>query len=230
MRTAAAGRSTAAVRIGHSTVGRMAGQAVAGAGRLDWPHTLRVKRNQPLSAAHLRYRSVRARGALLHCVLLDCSASMLQAGRLRQAKAVLAEWAREVYRARDRLLVIGFSAGQACVLRDGHKAGLNLDWLQAVGAGGGSPLHKALETAAPLLRRARPRYADAPRNGAQRVVLSVLTDGRLAHLPDCPSGVDRCIVVDFDSGPHALGRARRLAQSWQAEYLHVDELVQPRLK
>ena len=54
--------------------------------RLDWHQTLAAKGAQPLALAHLRYRQQASGAKLVHCVLLDQSASMLRGQKLALAK------------------------------------------------------------------------------------------------------------------------------------------------
>jgi magnesium chelatase subunit ChlD-like protein len=100
----------------------------------------------------------------------------------------------------------------------GLKASTGLaHWLDALGAGGGTPLLAAVSEAQRWLASRRKRFPAEQ----QRVLL--MTDGRvkdgqpLSPL-DCPS-----LLIDIERGPIRLGRARQLAGQLGAEYRHIDE-------
>lgn len=104
-------------------------------------------------------------------------------------------------------------------LWQGQKASAELrEWLRDLGAGGGTPLPEALAQASDWLqRRQRLKPGENQR-------LLILTDGRLdirAPLlpPPCPA-----LLVDIESGPVRLGRARLLAEQLGAEYHSLGEL------
>lgn len=105
-------------------------------------------------------------------------------------------------------------------LWQGQKASQELrDWLREVGAGGGTPLPEALAQAADWLhRRQRQKPGEHQR-------LLILTDGRLSDsatlspLP-CPA-----LLVDIESGPVRLGRARLLAEKLGADYQAIGALA-----
>ena len=95
------------------------------------------------------------------------------------------------------------------------SAALN-DWLQGLGAGGGTPLLEALQEVADWLERRRKQCPEEQ----QRFLL--LTDGRLKEwstLPaiDCPG-----LLIDIERGPLRLGRSRQMAAELNAEYVHID--------
>ncbi len=183
-------------------------------GEISWLQTLLLRRNAPLRREHLRFKPVRGNASLLHCVLLDCSASMMSTGQLAAAKGVLLDLGRQLYRRRDALAVIGFAGNGVQLLHDPHKVGARaLDWIEPIGGGGGSPVQLAVQSAEQLLLRQRRRYPD------RRRVLWLLSDGRYDPLPGLPRHVDECHVVDFESGFLTLGRVRRLAELWQAQYM-----------
>jgi magnesium chelatase subunit ChlD-like protein len=93
-------------------------------------------------------------------------------------------------------------------------------WLDGLGAGGGTPLLAALEEAGQWLAARRKRFP------AEQQRLLVVTDGRLKDLPmlapfECPG-----LLIDIERGPIRLGRSRVLAELLQADYRHIDELLQ----
>ncbi len=189
-------------------------------GGIHWARTLLVRRDSRLQRKHLRFKPTRKTASVLHCVLLDCSASMMSAGQLAAAKGILLDLGQQVYRQRDALAVIGFAGNQVQLLHDPHKASANaLDWIQPISGGGGSPVQLAVQSAEQLMQRQRRRYPDRHR------VLWLLSDGRYDPLPSLPRHVHECHVVDFESGYLTLGRVRQLAELWQAHYTPASHWV-----
>ncbi|WP_342773526.1 vWA domain-containing protein [Azoarcus indigens] len=185
---------------------------------MDWPRTLAAKGRQPLAREHLRRRRRTEGSAGLHCILLDCSASMLRGQRLALAKGLLLDWSAASYRKREALAVIAFDGHGARLLQAPRKAQAhNERWIAPLAGGGGSPVQAALQLAEEVLRRYRKTCA------AQPIALSLLTDARFDPLPPRPRHADRCTVVDFDDGRPRLERAARLAADWQAELLRAAD-------
>ncbi|MFI8738277.1 VWA domain-containing protein [Ectopseudomonas toyotomiensis] len=199
--------------------GGLRGAVRAGAqGRIDWAATLRQGRPQCREQLVLRPRSQQADELWL--VLVDASASTRRHGALSLAKGVLAELFDSAYRQRARLAVLQAGGREAQWLWQGRKASAELHrWLQALGAGGGTPLLDALQQAGDWLlcrQRAKPQ---------ERQRLLILTDGRLRDLPElaplpCPT-----LLLDTERAPIRLGRARQLAQALEADYHHIDDLA-----
>ncbi|MDO5624751.1 MAG: VWA domain-containing protein [Pseudomonadota bacterium] len=168
-----------------------------------------------LHADHLRPALRPSAAAALHCIVLDCSASMLAGGQLARAKGLLAALLAQTYRWRERVAVISFS-GQGVALRLPPRRAMRVAdaWLAPIGGGGGTPLADALTQADALLRRqpGSPRW------------LWLLTDGRARHTPPRPLHAEHLRIIDFDTAPVPLGRAPQLAAQWQAGYLRADRL------
>ena len=102
--------------------------------------------------------------------------------------------------------------------RHGLKASAALQpWLQALGAGGGTPLIAALEQARHWLQarqRAHPQEA---------LRCLVFTDGRLQHSNTVQPMPCATLLVDMELAPVRLGRAQRLAEQLQADYQHLQQ-------
>lgn len=162
---------------------------------------------------HLRFQPRQAVTRLLHCLLLDCSTSMLHGDKLALAKGVLLHCARDAYRQRAELAVVGFAGQHAWLIHRPGRTGANHSaWISPIPGGGGSPVQQGLALAEQLIRDWRKRHHPGYCN------LWLLSDGRFSNLPARPTAPDHCLVVDFENDAIALGRAARLAEDWGAEY------------
>lgn len=158
---------------------------------------------------------------MLHCFLLDCSASMLGGGRLARAKGLILACFDRAAAARDDAALVCFGGGRAEV-RFGPAVPQwwNERWVQPVAGGGGTPFALGAATAGNLLARARRRKP------AQQRVLWVLTDGRTRAFPARPAATDRVVVVDYGQrAATALRRGEQLAQAWDADYLLPEDIA-----
>lgn len=188
--------------------------------RIHWPRTLSNKGGAPLLAEHLQFHRQAAEDGLLHCLLLDCSGSMLKRSNLALAKGLLLRWSEQIYRQRGELAVIGFAGNQARLLQRPQKAvAYNDAWIAAIGGGGGSPAVSGVQLAEQTLakvRRATP---------GKKIGLWLLSDGRFSQLPARPRHADFCVVVDFENQPIALGRAAQIAHLWDAAHVRAADLL-----
>lgn len=186
-------------------------------GSVNWPATLLGGR--PQRRADLVYRLRSRSPHELWLVIVDASASTRRHQALSDAKGVLAQVFDDAYRQRARLALLTVSGQVPSWQVQGLKAAKGLGrWLQALGAGGGTPLLAALTEAGHWLNARRQRYP------AEQQRLLVMTDGRLKDigplpLLDCPG-----LLVDIERGPIRLGRARELAAGLQVDYRHIDSL------
>jgi magnesium chelatase subunit ChlD-like protein len=152
-------------------------------------------------------------------VIVDASASTRRHQALSDAKGLLAQLFDDAYRQRARLALLTASGAAPKWQVQGLKASASLrDWLDALGAGGGTPLFAALDEATQWLALRQKRFPAEQ----QRVLL--LTDGRLKNTPmqvalNCPA-----LLVDIERGPIRLGRAKTLAHELNADYRHIDML------
>ncbi len=145
---------------------------------------------------------------------------MLRGRRLATAKGVLLAWTAMLYRRRESLAVIAFSGDAARVLQAPRKAAVfNQGWIAPIAGGGGTPAASAMALAEALLARHR---RSVP---GEHVAVWLLSDARFASLPPRPRHADQYTVIDFDEGPFALGRARRLARAWKADHWPASELA-----
>ncbi|MDF3865267.1 VWA domain-containing protein [Pseudomonas denitrificans (nom. rej.)] len=204
-------------RPGQLAGGRNGARQAGAHGRIDWPATLRNGRPQRRADLVLRVRS--RKPDELWLVIVDASASTRRHGALAQAKGLLADTFERAYRQRARLAVLHATGAQPRWLWQGQKVSSQLqEWLEQLGAGGGTPLIEALQQAREWLdQRQRQKPGESQR-------LLVLTDGRLGHWPalqplNCPT-----VLVDIEGGAVRLGRARKLAEELGADYRPIDDL------
>ncbi|URM25678.1 MULTISPECIES: VWA domain-containing protein [Pseudomonas] len=165
---------------------------------------------------HLRTRSPHE----LWLVIVDASASTRRRQALSDAKGLLAQLFDDAYRQRARLALLTASGHVPTWQVQGLKASAGLrDWLEGLGAGGGTPVLAALGEAGRWLSARQKRFP------AEQQRLLLVTDGRLKEwstLPalDCPG-----LLIDIERGPIRLGRAKVLAAQLQVDYRHIDELI-----
>lgn len=152
-------------------------------------------------------------------MVIDASASTRRSQALSKAKGLLAQMFDDGYRQRARLALLTASGSSARWQYQGRKASRGLaPWLDALGAGGGTPLVDALQQAADWLQRRQQRYPDE----VQRIW--VLTDGRIHETDALPQFSCPCCLIDIEQGPIRLGRARQLAMQLNARYQSIDDL------
>ncbi|HWT34936.1 MAG TPA: VWA domain-containing protein [Paraburkholderia sp.] len=188
--------------------------------RITWPRTLTAKRSDALRSEHLRFFHETPRGGVLHCFVLDCSASMLAGERLALAKGILVALFDRARAARCEVALVCFGGNRADV-RFGPAVPRwwNERWIAPVGGGGGTPLALGVETASDLLLMA------ARHKPAQQRWLWVLSDGRSSDAPSRPAKADQVIFVDFEQGDLGIGRCAAVARMWGAQCLGAHEVV-----
>lgn len=197
--------------------GKSGSARAGGEGAIAWVPTL--LRGRPQRRADLVRQPRTHKPQALWLVIVDASASTRRHHGLSQAKGLLAQLFDDAYRQRARLALLTASGTSARWQQHGLKAGTALQpWLEALGAGGGTPLLQALGQAGEWLTKRLKRYPAE----AQRVV--ILTDGRIKEI--APVGAFACpsLLIDIERGPIRLGRALELARLLDAEYRHIDEL------
>jgi magnesium chelatase subunit ChlD-like protein len=144
---------------------------------------------------------------------------MLKESGLAAAKGALVGLLETAYRLRTRVGILQF-AGTGTHLRVPPQRvpqdifGL----LQAITAGGGTPLRRGVVAALQVLDRERRRYPN------EEQLLVLFTDGRSrANLSDIQIPC-RLLVIDTETGPVRLGRCRQLATVLGGDYLALDRL------
>ncbi|EJM03112.1 hypothetical protein PMI18_01851 [Pseudomonas sp. GM102] len=165
---------------------------------------------------HLRTRSPHE----LWLVIVDASASTRRYQALSDAKGLLAQLFDDAYRQRARLALLTASGYVPKWQVQGLKASAGLrDWLDGLGAGGGTPMLAALGEAGRWLAARQKRFP------AEQQRLLLVTDGRLKEWSTLPALECPGLLIDIERGPIHLGRAKVLAAQLQVDYRHIDELI-----
>ncbi|XKY16441.1 VWA domain-containing protein [Stutzerimonas stutzeri] len=216
MRPRSASGADARAAPGSLNGGRQGASRSGAAGRVDWAATFMLNgRPNRRDDLVLRPRSWRASEVWL--VIMDASGSTRRHGALSKAKGLLGEVFEQARRQRVRLALLQANGAHADWVWPGQKvSAAQQQWLADLGAGGGTPLLDALQQAADWqTRRQRLKPAEQHR-------LLILTDGRLRDLDALNPSRCPAVLVDIESAPIRLGRARQLADQLGAEYRHID--------
>ncbi|RON61540.1 magnesium chelatase [Pseudomonas fluorescens] len=204
-------------RAGQLDHGRLGKRHAARSGLVNWPGTLLNGRPQAREDLQFQLRTRCAHELWL--VIVDASASTRRHQALSDAKGLLAQLFDDAYRQRARLALLTASGSAPTWQVQGLKASSGLrSWLEALGAGGGTPLLAALMQAQQWLVQRKKRFA------AEQQRLLVVTDGRLKALPPIPSLECPGLLIDIERGPIRLGRSRQLAAALELDYRHIDDV------
>jgi magnesium chelatase subunit D len=186
-----------------------------------------------LLAADLKQHERRGSGVCHVLFLVDASGSMATHRRLEAAKGAAMGLLSSSYQRRDEVALMVFRGeGTDLVLPFTRQVRRIEQALADVPTGGRTPLARALIDAADLL------------NSREPVLLVLLTDGRAnvsmdggdpweEALTACRIVREACaaaLVVDCESGPILLGRARAMADTLGAERIALDALDQATLE
>ncbi|ATP44822.1 magnesium chelatase [Pseudomonas putida] len=184
-------------------------------GRVAWLPTL--LKGRPRLREDLCWQQRKAQPGELWLVIVDASASTRRHQALAQTKGLLAALFDQAYRQRARLALLTASGQTPQWQRHGLKASAALQpWLQALGAGGGTPLIAALEQARQWLQARQQAHPH------EAVRCLVFTDGRLQHSDKVQPMGCATLLVDMELAPVRLGRAQQLAAQLQADYQHLE--------
>jgi len=185
------------------------------------------ERGVTLGAADLMQHERRGPGHANILFLVDASGSMASQRRLQIAKGAALELLDSSYQRRDEVALMVFRGeGTDLVLPFTDRVASVETALAEVPSGGRSPLARALLDATQLLR------------SRETALLVIFTDGRAnvgingkdpweEALAACDSLREACagaLVVDCESGPIYLGRARQLADALTADCVSLDAL------
>jgi len=178
-----------------------------------------------LVASDLRQHERRGPGLCHVLFLVDASGSMATKRRLEAAKGAALGLLSSSYQRRDEVALMAFRGDGADLVLPftRHIAGIERA-LSDVPTGGRTPLARALLDAGELLRTREP------------ALLVLLTDGRanvsagggdpwddaLAAASQVRTACAGALVIDCESGPIVLGRARVLADALGAECISLD--------
>ncbi|QVM94113.1 VWA domain-containing protein [Pseudomonas sp. SORT22] len=205
-------------RPGALTAGPRGRGKQAASGAVAWPATL--LKGRPRTRNDLRWQQRTASAQELWLVIVDASASTRRHQALSRAKGMLAGFFDQAYRNRARLTLLTASGNAPRWQRHGLKASASLQpWLEALGAGGGTPLLAALEQARSWLQERQRRYP------AELQRCLIVTDGRLKAWQALQPLPCQSLLVDIESSPVKLGRAQLLAQQLHADYQHLETLA-----
>jgi len=192
--------------------------------QLHWPRTLLVKKQNTLAREHLRYKAKNSRSGILHCFVLDCSASMRTGKQLALAQGALQHLHQRAYQQRAQIALITY-AGDTASVRVQPTAARPFNatqmhsWLPPLQAGGGTPLTAGIVAANALFA------AHRRNNPNQQYWLWLLSDGRTNELPERSQHADIVQVIDCEQQRIALNRCRALAERWQADYQTLTDLL-----
>jgi magnesium chelatase ATPase subunit I len=197
-----------------------------------------ARRAVRVEAGDFRYKRFSRRTGTLYVFAVDTSGSMAL-NRIAQAKGALARLLRQSYINRDRVSLVTFREREGRVLLfPSQSSALAKRMLDALPVGGATPLTSGLLRALEVCER-------AARQGTQRIVLLVFTDGR-ANVPrDGRTGGDRAdvrrqikseaekigvalqrlgvaaVVVDTQNRFTSGGEGQALAHALGGRYVHL---------
>lgn len=187
-------------------------------------------RDQSVALDDLRSSEREQRRGNLVVFVVDASASMGVEHRMASTKAAIIGLLGDAYRRRGRVALITFRGDRAeVVLRPTASVEIARARLTDLATGGPTPLAAGLDAARGVLEGAA-----GDREMDCHVVL--VTDGRATAGDGDPvtasriaaarlsSLTARFVVIDTETGGTRLGLARELAESIEADYLHVDSL------
>jgi magnesium chelatase subunit D len=183
----------------------------------------------------LRFKQFKHRSGILFILAVDSSGSMAL-NRMAQAKGALTRLLQQAYLHRDKVSLISFrGTGAEVLLAPTRSVELAKRLLDALPAGGGTPLSAGVVKAIELARFARVK-------GAQRAMLVLFTDGRANvpllgdRTPPAASAIEdelrrlgallgseeiTSIVVDTKSRFVSNGEGETLARMLGARYVYL---------
>lgn len=130
-----------------------------------------TKKMAPLSRHSLRYKRFKRKAGTLFIFAIDTSGSMAL-NRIAQAKGALVSMLEKSYIRRDRVALVSFRGqGAEILLPPSNSVTRARGLLDELSVGGATPLAAGLSCALLLAER-------ASRQGAERIVLLLFTDGR----------------------------------------------------
>ncbi|SBS28787.1 Magnesium-chelatase 38 kDa subunit [Marinomonas aquimarina] len=165
-------------------------------------------------------RKARSGKAVLHCILLDTSGSTLSEQTFAKTKGMILEIASRAYLQREQISILGFGGDQVDWLLPQVRAPQNIrTQLDEFGAGGGTPIHQALDDAERYLVQVSRQQPEL------ELYSYILTDGRVTGEFATKRWPGKRVVVDTELAAIKRGRARDLAQALQADYMTLSQLL-----
>lgn len=183
--------------------------------RPDWFSTL-LSSLPSWPPKQLKFKSRRQSEDLLHLVLLDTSASTLQAEGFAHAKGALLQISNQAYLAREQLALFGFGNNKVDTLLPKLRAPKELgDWLDNLPAGGGTPMRE-------VFIQAKNYLAQLQRQNPQLKIRSyVLTDGRSSSSLEGIQLPGELVWIDTELSTVKRGKGQRFAEELNATYLSL---------
>lgn len=164
----------------------------------------------------LAFRNQGKRADRLHLLLLDTSASTLQQQSFAAAKAAVLQISEQAYLKREQIALFGFGNSEVNNLLSRIRAPKELrSWLDALAAGGGTPMREAFIEARDYLQKLRRQQPQLD------VAVYVLSDGRSSS---SLAGVEldaELIWIDTELSTVKRGKGRRFAEELNATYLSL---------
>ncbi len=183
--------------------------------RPDWFATL-LSSLPSWPPKQLKFKSRRQSEDLLHLVLLDTSASTLQAEGFAHAKGALLQISNQAYLAREQLALFGFGNNKVDTLLPKLRAPKELgEWLDNLPAGGGTPMREVFIQAKTYLEKLQ-------RQNPQLNIRSyVLTDGRSSSSLEGIQLPGELVWIDTELSIVKRGKGPRFAEELNATYLSL---------
>lgn len=152
----------------------------------------------------------------LHLVLLDTSASTLQAQSFAYAKAAVLQISEQAYLNREQIALFGFGNTEVKNLLSRVRAPKELRcWLDQLGAGGGTPMREAFVEAHKYLQQLRKQQPELD------VAIYILSDGRSSSSLEGIALEGEPIWIDTELSQVKRGKGRRFADQLNATYLSL---------
>lgn len=205
-------------QVSNKLTGLVSGQRVSAevGQKIDWFKTfIRSAGQWPLKG--LYYRNKKVGAPIVHLVLLDTSGSVLDQQGLAKAKGLISQIAKQAYKAREAVTILGFGNQRVEMLMVAHRAPKETTaLLNRIKAGGGTPLNDALREAAQWQRQFNRK------NGNGHFNNYIITDGRISRIEASQPLMGETIILDIEQSAVKRGQAQQIAQALQARYLSVS--------
>lgn len=154
----------------------------------------------------------------LHVLLVDTSGSVLQGEVFARTKGVVASITKEAYLKREQLAVFGFGNNEVCSLMAKVRAPKQIEtWLDALQAGGGTPIRQSIEVIADYCRKMDQRYSGI------NIRSYIISDGRSRDELTSLSFPCECVWIDTEQAPIARGRGKEFAKHLGAIYISLKQ-------